>query len=266
MLARNKEAHMRRLHVPLMTIKSTVLMGVRRFGYELHKTAKVSAGLTHDDVHPLASYAPWNGDASFMDVHRRIQRNTFLDIYRLYELWTLVGQSSKLSGKGSLLEVGVWRGGSGALIAHRARQCGVSDPIYLCDTFTGVAKAGAEDPYYRGGEHDDTSTNIVERLIAGFELRDVYVLSGVFPEESGSRIGAAEKFRFCHIDVDVYQSTRDVLEWVWPRLLPGGIVVIDDFGFRGCEGVTRYIEEIGREPDRIFIHNLNGHGILIKLA
>ena len=54
------------------------------------------------------------------------------------------------------------------------------------------------------------------------------------------------------------------MSWVWPRLVPGGIVVFDDFGFYSCVGITRFVNEERSKPDRIVIHNLNGHGIVIK--
>ncbi len=65
----------------------------------------------YDRASPIATYAPWNVDSAFLAAHKAIARNTLVDIYRCYELWTLVGQTAKLTG--SLLEVGVWRGGSG---------------------------------------------------------------------------------------------------------------------------------------------------------
>jgi hypothetical protein len=40
----------------------------------------------------------------------------------------------------------------------------------------------------------------------------------------GVRI-AGKTFRLCHCDVDVYESAKGVLDWVWPRLSPGGVVV-----------------------------------------
>jgi O-methyltransferase len=56
------------------------------------------------------------------------------------------------------------------------------------------------------------------------------------------------------------------VEWLWPRLVKGGIIVYDDYGFRGCEGIARFVDEQRRCPDRAIIHNLNGHGIAIKLT
>ena len=44
-----------------------------------------------------------------------------------------------------------------------------------------------------------------------------------------------------HCDVDVYSSSRDIVEWCLPRMLVGAILVFDDYGFYGCEGVTTFV-------------------------
>jgi len=54
---------------------------------------------------------------------------------------------------------------------------------------------------------------------------------------------ADRSFRFCHIDVDAYQSGKDVLSWVWPSLAVGGIVVFDDFGFSSTRGIAALVHE-----------------------
>ncbi|MNC63802.1 hypothetical protein D3C75_1139530 [compost metagenome] len=70
-----------------------------------------------------------------------------------------------------------------------------------------------------------------------------------------------------HIDVDVYESARDVLNWALPRLVPGAVVVFDDYGFFGCEGVTRLVNDfIVENPDFRFLHNLNGHAVLVRVS
>jgi O-methyltransferase len=131
-------------------------------------------------------------------------------------------------------------------------------------TFKGVVKAGEFDTHYLGGEHADTSPEIVRELVQRLGLTNVQVLAGVFPEEAG-RLVEERKFRFCHIDVDVYRSAADVVEWIWSRLVPGGLIVFDDYGFKGCEGVTRFVNEQRLKPDRFVFHNLNGHAVAIKL-
>jgi O-methyltransferase len=221
-----------------------------------------AGGDIYEYVYPVSTYAPWRGDAEFLTNFQAIRGHTLVDVYRCWELWTLVGETAHVDG--SLLEVGVWRGGTGALISRRVSLMQCSDPVYLCDTFTGVVKASSKDNRYTGGEHSDTSVGTVSKLLESLGLHNAQLLKGVFPEETGPAIAGSERFRFCHIDVDVYESARDVLDWVWPRLNTGGIVVFDDFGFASCRGIRDLVEEQRGAPDRFVVHNLNGHGLLIK--
>ena len=215
----------------------------------------------HEMAYPIATYAPWRADREFQSVYRTVRRNTFVDIWRCHELWSLVGELRDVPG--AILEVGVWRGGTGALLAARAARLGLDDTVYLCDTWTGVVKTGEVDIYYRDGKHDDTSQEIVAALIARLGLSNVELLQGMFPEDTGDRI-PDRTFRLCHCDVDVYESGRGVLEWVWPRLAPGGVVVFDDYGFPACPGVTKLVDEQRLRDDRLVLHNLNGHGLIVK--
>jgi O-methyltransferase len=73
------------------------------------------------------------------------------------------------------------------------------------------------------------------------------------------------QFRLCHVDVDVYESAKAIAEWIWPRLVMGGIIVYDDYGFHDCTGITRFVNEERLKSDRVVIHNLNGHALVIKI-
>ncbi len=215
-------------------------------------------------VVPQADYAPWDLSKEFLELFRAIESHTKVDIYRCHELWELLEQCTHLSG--DVLEVGVWRGGTGALLAAGARRIwGGERTVYLADTFRGVVKAGDRDDYYRGGEHADTSQAVVEDLLRQRRLTNTVILPGIFPDETASAI-EDRTFCFCHIDVDVYQSAKDTVEWVWSKMPVGGIVVYDDYGFYGCEGVTALGREERRHTDSVFVHNVNGHGIRIKYS
>jgi O-methyltransferase len=219
------------------------------------------AAVVHQLVIPHATYSPWWTDAEFQKIFGVVQAFTLVDVYRLYELWTLVEQVNDVEG--DILEVGVWRGGSGCLLATKAKLESLPARVFLCDTFAGVVKAGAQDHEYTGGEHSDTSIETVRGLAAQLGLDSVRVLEGIFPDETAQHVDSLS-FRLCHIDVDVYDSARDVFEWCWTRLSIGGVVVFDDFGFHDCEGVTRLVTELAARPDVLFLHNLNGHALLIK--
>jgi O-methyltransferase len=234
-------------------------------------TYKGSAKFVIDGLHygrsfPSANYAPWLGDEAFMYIYKLIKKNTLVDIYRCYELWQLVQNINLINPQAAILEVGVWRGGTAGIMASQLVNVNSAANLYLADTFSGVAKAGEKDSFYKGGEHNDTSQQIVEEVLRNKSQYNNYkILKGIFPEDTAHEINAAELFGLCHIDVDVYDSAKDILEWVWDKLIPGGVVVFDDYGFHSCTGVTKLVEGYRHYPDRHIIHNLNGHAIMIKL-
>ena len=252
-------------------MKGLIQGGRYVYGYVRHKFDAFQAFgdcddgslLPHSVVRPIASYSPWRTDKEFQAAFQAINGHTLVDLYRCYDLWNLVAETAKLPG-GEILEVGVWRGGTGCLIGRRAALLGMDTTVHLCDTFSGVVKAGQHDRHYDGGEHSDTNEGVVRELAERLALENVDILRGVFPDETGHRIETSS-FRLCHIDVDVYESAREILKWVWPRMVTGGIVVFDDYGFLSTGGITRLVNEERVLPDRIMNHNLNGHATFVKL-
>lgn len=248
--------------VRLRSIKKTLLKSVCRLGTGVFKY--LDGGQAHGPIISGATYSPWNLDQDFVKAYEAIKSFTLIDKYRCWELWTLTEQAAKLEG--SIIEVGTYRGGSGALIALKARQCGISEPVYLCDTFYGVVKTGPNDPVYTGGEHADTSRGQVEALVSDtLKLDNVEILEGIFPEETGAAV-ETERFRMCHIDVDVYEFAKDVAEWIMPRMAVGGIIVHDDYGNINTAGITKLVDEQRDLPNRVVMYNLNGHAIVIRIA
>jgi O-methyltransferase len=249
-----------------MSLKTIVKTLLRKAGFAIYAIPKggseAKGGYHYAQAHPNATLAPWLGDTQFMAAYARAQHNTLVDIYRMHDLWTLVAETAKIGG--DIVEVGVWRGGTGCLMAKNEMLAGNGKAtVWLCDTFKGVVKAGGEDSSYKGGEHSDTDVSIVNKLAADLGVANIRTLTGIFPNETGSQL-TAERVRLLHIDVDVYQSAKDCVEFLWPLMPQGAVVVFDDYGFPGCEGVTRCVDEFRARSDMFYIHNLNGHAVLIK--
>jgi O-methyltransferase len=200
--------------------------------------------------------APWLVP-EFAALYEAVKDHTLVDAQRCYDLWDLAKQVAHLPG--DMLEVGVWRGGSGCVIAAAAPE----KAAYLCDTFAGVVKATDRDSFYRGGEHADTSLARVRVLAERIGLKNVHPVQGIFPDDHPDEF-TSKTFAFVHIDVDVYQSAKDVLGFVWPRLSLGGVVVFDDYGVATCNGITRVVDE-SKGHDRIVTYNLNGHAVMVKV-
>jgi O-methyltransferase len=241
-------------------LANTVGLELRRSPKKAYPRLKPHIG--HERIFPLATYAPWQDDQAFNDVYAIAKDYTLVDKFRLYELYSLVSQLKDADG--AFLEVGVWRGGSSAVIqkalasANRAKG-----RFYIADTFKGVVKAaGDKDSYYKGGEHADTDEALVRDLFAKCNLPVPDILKGIFPDDHPDVIKDA--IRFLHSDVDSYQSTKDIIAWALPRLSPNAVMVFDDYGFMGCEGVTDFCNELRADPGFFFVHNLNGHAVFIK--
>jgi len=222
--------------------------------------------LRYSLIKTTANYSPWLEDKDFREIYQSVYASTLVDIYRCYEIWSLVEEASKLPGKAALLEVGVWRGGTSAIIAKKLALLGSNEILYAADTFTGVVKSTKKDSSYNDGEHNDTDIDAVKKMLRDdLRLQNISILQGIFPEDTQHLIPTDTWFRFCHIDVDVYKSSEDIVNWIWDRLLPGGIILFDDYGFITCDGITQFVNEQRRKKDRLFIYNLNGHALLIKL-
>lgn len=257
-----------------MIIKKMVRTLFNNTGIYIGKspTYKGKANFCIDGFHyglsfPSANYTPWQGDDAFLKIYTQIKTNTLVDIYRCYELWQLVQKAQSLNPAAAILEVGVWRGGTAGIMAQQLSNVNSKAILYLADTFSGVAKAGANDNFYTGGEHSDTSQYIVEDLLKNkSQYPHFKILKGIFPDDTANKIPVNEQFSLCHIDVDVYDSAKDILEWVWDKLIPGGVVVFDDYGFHSCTGVTKLVDAYRGHSDRQIIHNLNGHALMIKIA
>jgi O-methyltransferase len=224
------------------------------WGFDSHPALK------HQTLLPQATYAPWATDPAFQAAWTKLGSSSLLDNMRAYELWALALQARNVPG--DVLEVGTWRGGSIALMG--AAMQGTQKAIYAADTFSGVVKAGAEDTYYRGGEHSDACRDDVEAAFAAVEVSTGVILEGVFPDETGSAVAGA--LSMVHIDVDVYRSARDITEFALPRLSRGGFIVFDDYGFYGCEGVTQYGNELLVHPEIAWLYDLNGHLVGVRTS
>lgn len=246
-------------------MKNLALRKINDLSHKLGYTVKISRD-THqkyDTIYTVSLYSPWNIDRDFLDVFNITRNNSLVTIRRCYELWELMAQVSKLP-EGIILEVGVWRGGTGILMAKRLKYLGDKSTVYLADTFTGIVKASDADSHYNGGEHADTSLEHVENLAKLLGTDNIKILKGIYPEETGHEIKDMP-IRFCHIDVDVYESAKDIINEIWPRVVKGGIIIFDDYGFRTTEGINTFVNEQRQEKDRLVFYNLNGHAIMVKI-
>jgi O-methyltransferase len=212
----------------------------------------------NEAVHSFPYDAPWITDKNFSKLYELLKQNTLIDRTRAYSLYLIMEQVNKLSG--DILEVGTWRGGTAAIFTSLSPE----KKIYLADTFEGVVKS-SEWEHYKDKAHSDTSVELVRNFLdSKVKVTNYQILKGVFPEDTGKEI-ADKKFALVYLDVDVYLSTKDAFNYVWKNIVPGGIVVFDDYGMiSACEGISRFVNEIKGDKDKVFTQNINGQAYIIK--
>lgn len=134
---------------------------------------------------------------------------------------------------GDFVEVGVYRGGSAAVLAEIAKTRGCQ--LWLYDTFSGIPYASAEHGDLHGvGDFADADLDRLRRAIPTANIR-----VGVFPQTIDPEM---RRLSFVHLDVDQHQSYCDAIAALLPLLLPGAVMVFDDY--HALPSAKRAIDEM----------------------
>ncbi|HTY58038.1 MAG TPA: TylF/MycF/NovP-related O-methyltransferase [Bacteroidota bacterium] len=186
----------------------------------------------------------WDTDEKFVAIMSQISYS-LVDRTRCYMLYQFARDAAGLPGE--VAEVGVYRGGTARLLARTFE--GTGKPVHLFDTFEGMPSTDPSKDAHREGDFSDTSLASVQKNLSGCE--NVLFYPGYFPATSPP----IEQSRFClvHIDVDIYRSVLDCCAFFYPRMVPGGKMVFDDYGYETCPGAKLAVDEFFRDtPERPF--------------
>lgn len=196
-------------------------------------------------------------EPEFLAVWDEVADRTMTSIERGYALWQAAGHIIATGVAGDFVECGVWRGGSAMLMARALQHFGDDGRhIYLFDTFAGMtppdardvqtmsgrdaaailadAPKNADDPFWGIAPLEMVQANMAESGIAPARVH--YVVGDVaetIPDAAPATIA------LLRLDTDWYASTAHELAHLWPRLSPGGILLLDDYGYwQGARAAT----------------------------
>jgi len=166
--------------------------------------------------------------------------DTMIGLRRLENIEACVASVLSDQVPGDLIETGAWRGGAcifmrGILAAH-----GVTDrKVYVADSFEGLPPPDEKHPADKGDIHHTldflaVDLDAVKNNFRRYGLLDeqVVFLKGWFSETLSS--APIEKLAILRLDGDMYGSTMDALNALYPKLSPGGFCIIDDYHLEGC--------------------------------
>jgi O-methyltransferase len=200
-------------------------------------------------------------EPAFVAPYEAVRPYTMTSPERMYALWQAVHHVVARGVPGAFVECGVWRGGSAMLMALALSAAGAPDrELWLYDTFSGMTEPSAADVDWTGvpaAEQLARATADPDDLVRAYatlgEVRANLARTG-HPESRlhfvAGRVeetipgDAPERLALLRLDTDWEASTRHELEHLWPRLEPGGVLIVDDYGhWRGARrAVDSYFE------------------------
>ncbi|GBE20397.1 macrocin-O-methyltransferase [archaeon BMS3Abin17] len=193
---------------------------------------------------------------------KSLGKRLYLEGNEAYQLYTIVRNICKKQ-KGALAEVGMFLGGSGKLICEAKGN----NPFYGFDTFEGLPKPQEIDRSKHKWECDfiegqyKSDFEDVKNYLK--EYKDVKIYKGLFPDSADKEV-KKQKFIFIHLDVDIYSSTKDCLEFFYPKMKKGAVLLSHDYST--SKGIRKAFDEFFKnKPETVIELSNKSQCIFIKL-
>lgn len=210
------------------------------------------------DFHQSYDFAQIKTQMSYSDNAYRRQRH--------YTLMQLFKNAMYLNG--SVVECGTFRGLSAYQIAQIMRKYNIQKKFHIFDSFEGLSEIAAEDNRRDQKANEKLqnefaySEDSVKKNLSEFNFIQYY--KGWIPDRFKDVTDPL--FSFVHIDVDLYQPIKDSIAFFYNKMVPGGIMVFDDYGYTAqFPGAKRAIDEaLKKIKPSFFLALPSGQAFLIK--
>jgi hypothetical protein len=210
----------------------------------------------------LLLVVPPDFDESSERIYRKCAKFTMTSPERVNALVESVRYIVDQGISGDIVECGVWKGGSAMAMSLALQELGDEDrEVFLYDTFAGMTPPSALDRSIRGSSAQEkflklkTSEDTSDWCFSPLSEAQANILSVGYPEEKYHFIEGKvedtipgcvpERIALLRLDTDWYESTKHELVHLFPRLVPGGVLIIDDYGhWHGArQAVDEYLSE-----------------------
>jgi hypothetical protein len=253
-------------------IKNTIKKFIRNSGYDIRKKGSFS---------PLSEF-PSDFTENDIKIIKKVKPFTLTSNERLYSLLQSTKYLIDNSIFGDIVECGVWKGGSMMAVAHTLlKENNYERDLHLFDTYDGMSKPTDLDVSFEGkkahnqfeenkkGEDSSdwcfASLNEVKQNIlkTGYNSEKLHFIKGkvedTLPEYAPKQIS------LLRLDTDWYESTKHELIHLFPKLVSGGVLILDDYGY--WAGAKKAVDEyISENKIKILLNRIDETGrIAIKI-
>ncbi|MEZ5405606.1 MAG: TylF/MycF/NovP-related O-methyltransferase [Verrucomicrobiia bacterium] len=194
---------------------------------------------------------------------RKVRSFTMTSALRLNALIDAVRYLETNNISGAIVECGVWRGGSMMAVIETLKELGQNKrALYLFDTYEGMPEPQAQDtsPFHESTEeifnqmkrpeggsnwcYSSLETTKQNVLSTGYDKTKIHFIKGKV-EDTLPQLMPSSEIALLRLDTDFYSSTRHELIHLFPRLVSGGVLILDDYGH--WEGQKLAVEEYFNE-------------------
>lgn len=174
---------------------------------------------------------------------------------RLRNVYELAETTERDKIEGAFVECGVWRGGCAGIMAYVSKQFGSNRKIHLFDSFEGLPDPTGEDGREASSYMDnvrkgklaprykcEAPLELVEELFFDKLMLSpsvVHFHKGWFDHTIPLQKAKIDKIAILRLDADWYESTKVCLAQLYDKVVQGGFVILDDYGYwEGCKKAT----------------------------
>lgn len=170
--------------------------------------------------------------------------------------------------EGDFVECGVWRGGNAIIAAEIFQRYDMDKKVYLFDTFLGMTEPSDDDRAISDNEsavkkyekektqtHNNWCYAPIEEVRKNFSKRallgdQIVFVKGPVEETLSLQTNVPNKISILRLDTDWYESTKVELATLYPKIVSGGCLIIDDYGFwSGSRKATdEYFDQLQPRP------------------
>lgn len=168
------------------------------------------------------------------------------------QLYKCVVSTEKVLG--DIAEIGSYNGASAKIICEAKKKRN----FYIFDTFEGIPEISERDHGFHEGQFKG-SYNFVKNYLKNY--KNVFIYKGVFPDTAHPIVN--KKFSFVNLDVDIYKSTINCLDFFYPRMSKGGIILCHDYV--NSPGIQEAFKEFFKHKPEPVISLTGTHCMVVKL-
>ncbi|HEV7992643.1 MAG TPA: TylF/MycF/NovP-related O-methyltransferase [Gemmatimonadaceae bacterium] len=238
-------------------LKAPLKRALALLGYQIARLEQEPEAAPPQPTESFGRQLPlWDTDTAFQALRREMEGYTLVSDVDSYFTYRFAQHARSLPG--DVAEVGVYKGGTARMLAKIFASSGKA--VHLFDTFAGMPPVDPTKDLHRESDFGDATLEGVREYLR--DCPDVHLHQGFFPATAGPIESSA--FCFVHADVDIHQSVLDCCRFFYPRLVPGGVIIFDDYGRNSCPGAKVAVDQFFAETPEKPVYVPTGQAFVVK--